>query len=186
MADIPIDNSTDLRRKYKQGKTYYLTTSQYGVISEIGFLHKSSEHVLVGCKGDCVLRDIILTEIAKAKPACDFNIPGSKRDQICFYFKAHVGMNLQAYMRAALRKSSTYDDQKSHKPFFYFDINLTHEITIRIFPDGTYSVFSNKTTIYNSNDKTLFMLAKATKQAQHNESYTVSPAADFFMPLFRL
>ena len=190
MADISIENSADLRKKYRQGENYSLQTRQYGIINGIGLLYKTSEHVLIGCQGDCVLRNIVLEEIAKAKPTCDFNVPGSVRNEVSFYFKAHVGMNLQAYMMAELAKSSTYDNQKSHKPFFYFDINLTYEITLRIFPDGTYSVFSNdkqsKTTIYNSNGKTLFTLAKATKHTQHNETYTVTPAEDFFMPLFRL
>ena len=190
--DIAIKSIADLRKKYMKGQTYSIMSPQYGPIGGITPLSANSERILLGCYGDCPLRDIVLSAIAKAQPACDYNVHKSEK-KATYYFKSHVGMNLTSYVkdvRIGLGKFADYVEQGNYVSFFYLDINLTNEITVRLLPNGTFDVYNkkrrNNISIFMSDKKALFHLTMANHRAPHQENYIVTSPDDFFMPLIWL
>ena len=173
----------ELRRGFQESDTFTLATQEYGEIGSIITLHKTPSHYFLGCKGDCALRNVLLSAVDSAKPACDL-IPVDNRYEPVFYFRNHIELNLRDFMHQHHYKLS--DIRKFCQNFLELYVYLTDEVTIKITADGRVTVYNVTTKIHSTEPSFLFTAPQASLDCIHCEGHRFTSADSFELPIIRL
>lgn len=180
---MQIDNLLDLRRGFQESGTFTLATQKYGKIDGIITLHKTPSHYFLGCKGDCALRNVLLSAVDSAKPACDL-IPVDDRFEPVFYFRNRMELNLRDFMHQ--HHYDLPDIRRFCQNFLELYVYLTNEVTIKITADGKVTVYNVKTKIHSTEPSFLFTAPQASLDRIHCEGHRFTSAGSFELPIIRL